>query len=307
MRNNISKVIGLVAVLLLSAVSAGVQQSSGGLSAYLPASGEAAGWSLEGEPQSFQGEDLFMMINGGADIYHEYGFKKVVRAEYLGPESKSLKLEIYQMLSPAAAYGIYTFKAGEGGKALKIGQAALLQDYYLNFWKGDLLITLVGQDSDQKTMQGLIALAGAVDARIKQIGERPELASLLLSAPLSFSQLKYVRGPLGVMNSYVFDTKNIFQVREGMLGAVNGCRVFLFQYRDPAECLTAYQAAAAILKNGTRFNGQSWQENRASMVDRDHNQVLINRLGRYMAIVLGQDQVKVETARDTLAGILKND
>ena len=117
MKPKIRGVISLALILLLSAVSAGARQSSGGISAYLPASGEAAGWNLDGEPERYQGEDLFRMINGGADIYHEYGFRQVVRAEYLGPEGKSVKLEIYQMVSPAAAYGIYTFKAGERRKS----------------------------------------------------------------------------------------------------------------------------------------------------------------------------------------------
>ena len=128
---------------------------------------------------------------------------------------KSIKLEIYEMESPAAAYGIYTFKIGVGGKALAIGQEALLEDYYLNFWKGNLLVTVIGPDSEEETVQGVVALAKAVDARIAKTGERPELAGLLLREPLAFSHPKYVRGSLGVMNSYIFDTENIFRVREG--------------------------------------------------------------------------------------------
>jgi hypothetical protein len=299
--------IGLCVLLILFWTAAG---PGPGMTAdildYLPASGEVQGWSMEGEPESFQGENLFMMINGGADLYHEYGFKQVTRAEYLGPEGKVVKLEIYQMQSPAAAYGIYTLKAGEGGKAIEIGQAARLQDYYLNFWKGSLLVTLVGLDSDEQTMQGLTALARAVEAGIGQTGERPRLASLLLSGPLALSNAKYVRGPLGVMSGYIFDTKNIFQVSEGMLGAAGDCRVFVFQYKNADESLHIYQNAAASLKSSTRFSGQAFMENQASMMDRDHNMVLINQLDRYIAIVIGQDQEKVKSTWERLAGKLKN-
>ena len=148
---------------------------------------------------------------------------------------KSIKLEIYEMESPAAAYGIYTFKIGAGGKALAIGQEALLEDYYLNFWKGNLLVTVIGQDSEEETVQGVVALAKAVDARIAKTGERPELAGLLLRDPLAFSHPKYVRGSLGVMNSYIFERENIFRVREGMIGAVGDCQAFVFRYADEGE------------------------------------------------------------------------
>ena len=53
----------------------------------------------------------------------------------------------------------------------------------------------------------MTALARAVDSRIDQTGQRPGLANLLLSGPLAHSQTKYVRGHLGVMSSYIFDTQ----------------------------------------------------------------------------------------------------
>jgi hypothetical protein len=60
---------------------------------------------------------------------------------------------------------------------------------------------VIGPDSEAETVQGVITLAMAVDARIAKTGERPELASLLLREPLAFSHPKYVRGSLGVRYS----------------------------------------------------------------------------------------------------------
>ncbi|NTU74630.1 MAG: hypothetical protein HGA86_00715, partial [Anaerolineaceae bacterium] len=175
LRDNVGKVMhrrGAVigTLLLLMAASAAAQQGPGDLSGYLPASGEVAGWKLSEAPKNYRGDELFAMIDGGADIYHEYGFTQVLRAEYLNARGKSIKLEIYEMESPAAAYGIYTFKTDDGGRALAIGREALLEDYYLNFWKGNLLVTVIGSDSEEESVQGVVALAKAVDAHIAKTG-----------------------------------------------------------------------------------------------------------------------------------------
>ena len=218
---------------------------------------------------------------------------------------KSIKLEIYEMESPAAAYGIYTFKIGDGGKALAIGQEALLEDYYLNFWKGNLLVTVIGPDSEEETVQGVVALAKAVDARIAKTGERPELAGLLLREPLAFSHPKYVRGSLGVMNSYIFDTENIFRVREGMIGAVGDCQAFVFRYADEGESAEAFEHATTSLSVSPKFMSRVLQGNQYSMVGREKELVVIHQTGRYIAIVIGQNQDKVKSTSDRLVEKLK--
>ena len=69
----------------------------------LPAD-EAEGWRPSGSPTVFQGESLYEHINGGADIYYEYGFVEVA-LEYYGNGDKEVSVEIYRMDDAAAAFG----------------------------------------------------------------------------------------------------------------------------------------------------------------------------------------------------------
>jgi hypothetical protein len=293
-------------MLLLIAASTSAQQTFGDLSGYLPASTEISGWTLSETPKTYLGDKLYEMINGGADIYYEYGFTQVMRTEYVNSRGKSIKLEIFEMESPAAAYGIYTFKIGVGGKAQAIGQEALLEDYYLNFWKANLLVTVIGQDSEVETVQGVIALSKAVDARIAKTGKRPELPDLLLREPLAFSRPKYVRGSLGVMNSYIFDTEDIFGVREGLIGAVGDCQAFVFRYADESQRAGAFEHAATRLQISPRFKNLAMQGNQCAMVGRENELLVIHQTGRYIAIVIGQTQDKVTSTSDRLVEKLKN-
>lgn len=138
-----------------------------------------------------------------------------------------------------------------------IGREARLEDYYLNFWKGNLQVTLVGQDAEAGTVHAVIALAEAVAARIPLTGERPGLAALLLHGPLAFSQAKYLRGPIGLMNVYVFDREDIFRVREGLVGIVEGCRAMVFRYANSQGSGEAFEYAAAKLSTGGE-TGRRW-------------------------------------------------
>jgi hypothetical protein len=295
----------LALLLLLIATSAVAGQAPEYLVGFLPVSGEVAGLTPSDTPQGYHGDDLYLMIDGGADIYHEYGLRQVLSAEYLDGRGKIIKLERYEMESPIAAYGIYSFKVGEGGKALGIGQEGLIEDYYLNFWKGNLQVAVIGQDAEEETVQGVVALAGAVAARITQTGERPELADLLLQDPLPFSHPKYLRGALGLMNNYLFDRENIFHVRDGLIGGVEGCRVMVFRYASDSESADAYTYATGRLSTGTRFSSQTRQGNQYTMVDRKQEHIMVTQTGHHIAIVIGPDAEKVKAISERLVAKLQ--
>jgi hypothetical protein len=298
------KLVGTM--LLLLAASAGAQQAPGDLFGFLPVSGEVAGWKLSGKPKNYRGDQLFQMINGGAGIYHEYGFRQALSAEYVDENGKSISLEIYEMKSPASAYGIYTFKIGADGKALSIGQEAMFQDYYLNFWKGNLLVTVIGRDSEERTIQGVVGLAKAVDARITNTGERPDLANLLLRQPLGFSHPKYVRGPLGMMNSGLFDADTISRFREGMIGGVGDCQVFVFRCADNGESAKAFNQITSSLNNDPKFMNQALNGHQYSTVGPEKELVVIDQTGRYISIVIGNNKDKVTSVSNRLIEKLKS-
>ena len=88
---------------------------------YLPKAGEVGNWKPAYTPQTYKDDDLFTYINGGADIYLEYGFHRVVYNEYQDNNDHSINVEIYEMKNSASAFGIYSFKIGNKGEKIAIG------------------------------------------------------------------------------------------------------------------------------------------------------------------------------------------
>jgi len=213
-------IFGLSILLCLSDTHSSPTQD---LHKFLPSTGEVGDWQRDDSPQEYRGEDLYEYINGGAEIYHDYGFKQVVVQDFKNKNGKAISLEIFEMEDAESAFGIFTFKTSTGDKKVSMGSDGQLSDYYLNFWKGNLLVTITGFNEDKETIEGLQELARAVDAKIKVKEEkRPRLASLLPEEGLLPTSIKYFQGNLGLYNSYSFFTRDVFHLKEGIKGDYEG-------------------------------------------------------------------------------------
>ncbi len=62
-------------------------------------------------PRTFTGQDLFNQIDGGAEIFLEFGFARL-RLQAYARERAELTLNAYEMESAASALGVYLMKMG---------------------------------------------------------------------------------------------------------------------------------------------------------------------------------------------------
>jgi len=95
----------ILGLLFLSVPHYGTSQT-----AVLPAR-LAAGWERAGAPVEFAKNQLFNYIDGGAEIFLEFGFERLLVQEYRQGDSE-IVLELYQMESQESALGIYLLKCG---------------------------------------------------------------------------------------------------------------------------------------------------------------------------------------------------
>jgi len=226
----------------------------GPLRIYLPADNAAAGWTRDGGPQEFEGEDLYTYIDGGAEIYREYGFRRVVVQDYENPGGKSVSLEIFEMETPAAAFGMFTFKRSGGGEPLVLGAGAELEAYYMNFWKGRFLVTLTGFDEAAETVEGLKAIGRIVDSGLPEGGEAPGLVSALPAEGLRPGSVKYLKGLLGLNNLYAFYTARGLAFTDAVRGLYDSGEILIvLNYGSAGARHTAWLALCAELDRSERF------------------------------------------------------
>ena len=109
----------------------------------LPKPGELSNWRMISEPRFFNPDNLFEYIDGAAEQYLLYGFRKVITTEYaVEPDSSSVNIEIYCMESPTHAFGIFAAERTPEGQPVAIGVQGHLSANVLNFYKGPYYVKM---------------------------------------------------------------------------------------------------------------------------------------------------------------------
>lgn len=152
-------------VLLLPFMFSILVQAEDNLLRLLPPESSLPGWKLDATPETAEGIELYHLINGGAEIYMQAGFKRAILASYRN--GKMINLEIFEMASPQSALNIHKKKIGPKGKKVAVGVDAVVEEYSLNFHSGPFQVTLSGYDAEQKTVQMLLDMARVVAQRIR--------------------------------------------------------------------------------------------------------------------------------------------
>ncbi len=223
------------------------------LTKFLPGRADLRGWIPKDKPQIYKGDDLFLYIDGGAEIFHEYGFRQVITQDYANPAGKTVTLDIFEMAAPECAYGMYTFKIGAKGKSLPIGQDASLEDYYLNFWKGRCLVTITGPDGSPESLSGVERIGRAVEAKIGLAGPRPALPGVLPKAWAEAGRTVYVRGILGLQNIFAFFARDVFLFKEGVVSDQGMLKVFVLRYGDLDEGRKRFAAVKDAFRKASAY------------------------------------------------------
>ena len=261
------------------------------LATLVPESANATGWIPDGQPRKYAGEDLYAYIDGGAEIFQEYGFVEVIVQDFLSRSGKTICLEIYEMQSSDSAYGIYSFRKAASGLDLEWepDSEAQLSDYYLNFWKGRYLVTLTGFNEDDATREGLVGLGRAVCGKIREKAAKPSLLAFLDRPGEKMSAAKYFRGNLGLFNVYAFEPASIFDVREGVKAEFGtGRLVFILKYSSGDEAETIFeQAGGKFAKNPGYRRFRVLAENLFTMQDGAGRMVTASPFEAFIFLTVG--------------------
>lgn len=215
-----------------------------------PAAGAVSDWSPVGEAEVFDAETLFDLVNGQAECFFAYNFQQVTVQDYQNTAGSVLSVELWQMATPADAYGLFT--ASIAGVPAPIGNDGDTDPgRRLAFWQDRFYVHVRARqgvpDAD------LTAFGQAVAAALPPGGERPALVDRLPSARLVERSLIYFHQEISIQNELWLGGVNLLGLNletEGVLARydVDGAEASMLLIRYPDAGAAA--AALAALQGG---------------------------------------------------------
>ena len=161
--------------------------------------GSCAGCTIQ-RTEQYAGAALAGYINGGAELYKEYGFVSLTVEEVRLPGGEDLIVEAYRMRTPAAAYGIFSISryacaAPDTAFTHFCGGATQVQcaagEWYIRITNGSG--SRVAQESSRLLLRALVSRTGQPRYPLPQTFASPAVAGFA-------NELMLMSGALGVQN-----------------------------------------------------------------------------------------------------------
>jgi hypothetical protein len=201
-------------------------------------------WSAEGEPGVYAGDDLFIYINGGAEIYHEYGFVEVAVQRYRRGDD-TIAVEIYTM--KGNAFGIYSFARSSKGHAASLGDGATVADYFTHIWSGPDLAVITAENEFNDLGEAVMEIATAVAGCLQPGGVEPAMLDHLpIESRIGGSEV-FFSGRLAFMNVARPAALLFSGFEEGAAaGYESGEQIVVLRWQDEAAVVEALLEARRL-------------------------------------------------------------
>ncbi|RKU11185.1 hypothetical protein C6503_18605 [Candidatus Poribacteria bacterium] len=222
----------------------------------LPSDGDLLGWGQSRAPSTYEGKTLYRDRATSPDLYYAYGFERQAEVEYETPRFGSkplILLEIFDMGTPENAFGIYHFHTYPRMKFEWVGSKAMLSGGYLRFSKGKYFVQIEGYEFATGIREGMITLAKAVAAQIKDPPPKPQILALLPNNKRIHGSTKLFRSNWTLSQVYSTLPTNVPQLTGTALGIsahyqnksdstnwMDAQIVFIIRFPDPATAESAY-------------------------------------------------------------------
>jgi len=204
-----------LAYLLVGQVAA-AQEVPG--SPAIPEAGFAPGWAKAGALRTFAGQDLFNQIDGGAELFLEFGFVKL-RLQAYAKDKTELTLNAYEMESAASALGVYLMKMGRETPFPEVAARNSAEEVQVTIVKGRFFVQVDNLGDVPASRTETAALANSFLAGVNDESVPNPLTALPAEGKAAGSE-RLIRGPYGLQPYFTFGEGDILSLGGRVFGAL---------------------------------------------------------------------------------------
>ncbi len=233
--------------------------------------GEAPGLHILHE-KTYDGTSLWGYINGGADVYLEYGFSQLL-ARKAEADGIKFQIDLYRMQNPASAFGIFSISAATcpGGDSLDAHHC--ISRYQVQAARGDFYVSVANDKGTPEAgrigmtiVRRLLSQIGPSDPMLPPVFGIPSLRAL-------GGSMKFMKGRLGIENG--------FPAWEGLFSGCDTYAAHILPVRsDTVELSLAHIAFGSVREADSFSSAAGFQNFRPAGVQRRETEGAIRCLWR---------------------------
>lgn len=290
----------IILLLLFAGISAIALAGEHSLEHFLPAKTSLPQWKQEYSPEYYHPDNLFQYINGEAELYRDYGFRRVITVPYIHRDSSDLSfiIDIYDMGTPLNAFGIYSAGRRPDQNFGTIGVESVISRTSVRFYQNRYYVQVQAGALDDM-VSGTIKTAASLVAERLPAGDRPPELILLPKGNRMPHSIKFIRK--GFMGQEAFNA-----VLQADYTFPDGtCTGFVGWFSSRDEALKAItQWESNLQERGTVSN--SYQSTPSAVIRGEapyQGKITAKHEGQNVIGVVGYE--RAETERQLLEQLLK--
>lgn len=263
-----------------------------GMTRLLPSQSVLNGWRISGDPEVYEEEALYDRINGGAEIFFEYGFERALYQEY-GRNDDSLHVEIYEMADDTAGFGIFSINRSPRADNVPVGAGGQKGSDMVTFWQQNYFVVVRffggAGAQDDVTLDVAHDIARNIGS---DRGTTPAAVSLLPTRGKIEGSELVVRGKIALSQIYYVGEDEPFGLARGREGAAatygtgdDSFRLLVVKYSSQSELDDAFERTAAVF--GDRFEIVERSDTRFTARDGTGKYLLAYKKEAVLTVVLG--------------------
>ena len=167
-------------------------------------------WKTAGKDMFYDRGTLFDYMNGGAEVYLAFDFRRVLVRKFQRPDGEEMTLDIYEMGSPPEAFGI--FSCDREDEEAGIGQGSEYGFGLLRFWKGSYFVTVMTVVEGEEVDRAVLELGREIDKLLGPEGPEPEILKMLPQAGLRKNRTSYFHSNINLNNRFYIASENILNL-----------------------------------------------------------------------------------------------
>lgn len=240
-------------------------------------------WVADGKDRVFDRGTLYDYLDGGAEVYLAFDFRRAWVRRYLATGGREMNLDIYEMGSPAEAFGLFSSDRQDPGAG--IGQDSEYGPGLLRFWQGPYFVAVTVSADDEASAKSVLELGREVVRLLGPPGPKPDLLGLLPEGGLRPDRTSYFHGVVNLNNRFFVSSDNILQLdrttdcvfAEYGSGPVEATYLLVVRYADPGKAAAALRSFLAAYLPQSGKDSTARTENGKWASASEH--------GRYLALV----------------------